>query len=265
MRPSRCQNDSNTSSTAWAKLRTGLCACWPQWWQYSPWSSVEQLAQARGWPSCTAWWRGVGRGNIASPRSPVPVPPARPQLPRRSPMSASSPPGRRLGPELLATITLALPLVLGHISTGLISFVDNVIAGRHGTLTLASVTVGTALLWLPMMVPTGTLIALTASVPQLDGSGRRDQLASLFRQALGLAAGLRVVMFGSRSVSPLALGGFGVAPEIVPGATAFAHAVRWGVPALILFFCMRYLSDGLRWTLPTMVLGFSGLCVLAPL
>jgi len=37
------------------------------------------------------------------------------------------------------------------------------------------------------------------------------------------------------------------------------------VPALILFFCMRYLSEGLHWTLPTMVLGFSGLCVLAPL
>jgi len=65
--------------------------------------------------------------------------------------------------ELRATATLALPLVLGHVSTGLISFVDNVIAGRHGTLTLASVTVGTALLYLPMMVPLGTLIALTGA------------------------------------------------------------------------------------------------------
>lgn len=180
-------------------------------------------------------------------------------------MSASPLPERRLGQELRATATLALPLVLGHVSTGLISFVDNVIAGRHGTLTLASVTVGTALLWLPMMVPIGTLIALTASVSQLDGSGRRDQLASLFRQALWLAAGLGVLMFAFLSLAPLALAAFGIAPEIVPGATAFAHAVRWGVPALILFFCMRYLSEGLHWTLPTMVLGFSGLGVLAPL
>ncbi|RRN55617.1 MATE family efflux transporter [Pseudoxanthomonas sp. SGNA-20] len=180
-------------------------------------------------------------------------------------MSASSPPGRRLGPELLATITLALPLVLGHVSTGLISFVDNVIAGRHGTLTLASVTVGTALLWLPMMVPIGTLIALTASVSQLDGSGRRDAIAPLFRQALWLGAGLGLLMFAFLSLAPLALAAFGIAPEIVPGATAFAHAIRWGVPALILFFCMRYLSEGLHWTLPTMVLGFAGLGVLAPL
>ncbi|WP_425501209.1 MATE family efflux transporter [Pseudoxanthomonas suwonensis] len=183
----------------------------------------------------------------------------------RIPMSSSSQPERRFGQELLATATLALPLVLGHVSTGLIGLVDNVIAGRHGTQTLASVTVGTALLWLPMMVPIGTLTALPASVSQLDGSGRRDAIARLFRQALWLALGLGVLMFAFLSLAPLGLARFGIAPEIVPGAIAFAHAIRWGVPALILFFCMRYLSEGLHWTLPTMVLGFAGLGVLAPL
>ena len=37
------------------------------------------------------------------------------------------------------------------------------------------------------------------------------------------------------------------------------------MPALTLYLCMRYLSDGLHWTLPTMVLGFGGLLVLVPL
>ena len=171
----------------------------------------------------------------------------------------------RFGRELRATATLALPLVLGHVSTGLINFVDNVIAGHHGTRTLASVTVGTALLWLPMMVPIGTLIALTASVSQLDGAGRRHEIAPLFRQALWLGLGLGLLMFAFLSAVPLALGAFGIATDIIPGATAFSHAVRWGVPALTLFFCMRYLSEGLHWTLPTMMLGFGGLAVLAPL
>ncbi|KAF1699583.1 MATE family efflux transporter [Pseudoxanthomonas jiangsuensis] len=180
-------------------------------------------------------------------------------------MSSPATPVPRFGHELRATATLALPLVLGHVSTGLISFVDNVIAGHHGTRTLAAVTVGTALLWLPMMVPIGTLIALTASISQLDGAGRRDAIAPLFRQALWLGLGLGLVMFAFLSAVPYALGAFGIAADIIPGATAFAHAVRWGVPALILFFCMRYLSEGLHWTLPTMLLGFGGLAVLAPL
>ena len=180
-------------------------------------------------------------------------------------MPSPATPVPRFGYELRTTAALALPLVLGHVSTGLIGFVDNVIAGHHGTRTLASVTVGTALLWLPMMVPIGTLIALTASISQLDGAGRRHEIAPLFRQALWLGLGLGLVMFAFLSLVPLALGAFGIAPDIIPGATAFAHGVRWGVPALILFFCMRYLSEGLHWTLPTMLLGFGGLAVLAPL
>lgn len=176
-----------------------------------------------------------------------------------------SPTPPRFGAEVRATFLLALPLVLGHVSTGLIGFVDNVIAGHHHTDTLAAVTIGTALLWLPMLIPIGTLISLTASVSQLHGAGRDGEIGPLFRQALWLALGLGLVMFGFLSVVPPLLPAFGIAPDIVPGATAFLHAVRWGGPALTLFFCMRYLSEGMHWTLPTMLLGFGGLLVLAPL
>lgn len=180
-------------------------------------------------------------------------------------MSSPNPSPRRFGDEVRATAMLALPLVLGHVSTGLIGFVDNLIAGRHGTATLAAVTVGTALLWLPMMVPIGTLIALTASVSQLHGARRHDEIGPLFRQALWLSLGIGALMFVFLSLAPLLLRPFGIAEDIVPGATAFLHAIRWGVPALVLFFCMRYLSEGMHWTLPTMLLGFGGLGLLAPL
>jgi MATE family multidrug resistance protein len=171
----------------------------------------------------------------------------------------------RFGNEVRATGLLALPLVLGHVSTGLIAFVDNVIAGHHGTDTFAAVSIGTALLWLPMLVPIGTLISLTASVSQLHGAGREREIGPLFRQALWLSLGLSIVMFAFLTWVPPLLPAFGIAPDIVPGATAFLHAVRWGVPALTFFFCMRYLNEGMHWTLPTMLLGFGGLLVLAPL
>ena len=171
----------------------------------------------------------------------------------------------RLGADVRATATLALPLVLGHVSTGLIGFVDSVIAGHHGTQTLAAVTIGTALLWLPMMVPIGTLIALTASVSQLSSAGRRAEIGPLFRQALWLSIGLGALMFAFLSLIPMALPPFGIATDIIPGATGFLHGIRWGVPALTLFYCMRYLSEGMHWTLPTMLLGFGGLLLLAPL
>ena len=167
--------------------------------------------------------------------------------------------------EVRTTAVLAAPLVAGHLATGLIGFVDNVIAGRHGTNTLAGVAVGTALFWLPMLVPMGTLMALPPSVSQLDGAGRRAEVGPLFRQALWLSLLLGLLLFACLSLSVHALEPMGIAPEVRPTAAAFLHGIRWGIPALTLYFCMRYLCDGLHWTMPTMVFGFGGLLVLLPL
>jgi multidrug resistance protein, MATE family len=180
-------------------------------------------------------------------------------------MSAPTPKPARFRHEVRTTAKLAAPLVVGHVSTGLIGFVDAVLAGHHGTTTLAAVSVGTALFWLPMMIPMGTLMALPPSVSQLDGAGRRAGIGPLFRQALWLAAMLGLVLFAFLSAATHALEPMGIAAEIRPGAEAFLRGIRWGVPALTLYYCMRYLSDGLHWTLPTMVLGFGGLLLLLPL
>ncbi|MFJ2322444.1 MATE family efflux transporter [Pseudomonas sp. NPDC087817] len=168
-------------------------------------------------------------------------------------------------PEVRATALLALPLVVGHVCAGLIAFVDNLIAGNHGTDTLAAVTLGTALLWLPMLVPIGTLIALTASVARLSGADRLSEIGPIFRQALWLALSMGLLMFVFLSIAPVLLEPAGIAEEMIPGAQAFLHAVRWGSPALTLFFCMRYLCEGMHWMRPTMIFSFGGLLVLAPL
>lgn len=180
-------------------------------------------------------------------------------------MAAAAPPASTFAQHLRRTASLAAPLSAGHLATGLIGFVDSVIAGRHGTTTLAAVSVGTALFWLPMMIPMGTLMALPPSVSQLQGQGRDSAIGPLFRQALWLAAGLGVLMFVLLSLLPLALAPMGIDHDIREGAADFLQGIRWGVPALTLYLCMRYLCDGLHWSLPTMLFGLGGLLVLIPL
>jgi MATE family multidrug resistance protein len=171
----------------------------------------------------------------------------------------------RLASEVRTTAVLALPLVLGHVSTGLIGFVDSVLAGRHGANTLAAVAVGAALWSVAIMVLIGVLLALPPTVSQLDGAGRRREIAPTFRQAVWLALVLAALLFAFLTAAAWMLPAIGIAPEIRPGARDFLHGIRWGVPALALYFCMRYLSEGLHWTLPTMAFGIGGLLVLIPL
>src|SRR5688572_32015603 len=132
----------------------------------------------------------------------------------------------RFTSEVRTTATLAAPLVAGHVSTGMIGFVDSVIAGHHGTATLASVAVGTALFWLPVTVPMGTLMSLPPAVSQLDGAGRRHEIGALFRQGLWLAALLGALLFAFMSAASYALAPMGIAPEIRPGAEDFLDGIR---------------------------------------
>ena len=167
--------------------------------------------------------------------------------------------------EMRTTAVLAAPLVLGHVSSGLIGFVDSALAGHHGTQTLAGVSVGNALYWLPMTVPMGVLMALPPHVSELDGAGRRHEVPVVFRQALWLALGLGIALFAILSTWRYLLGPMGIDAEVIPHAVGFIDGIRWGIPAFTFYLCMRYLSDGLHWTLPTMLLGFGGLLVLVPL
>lgn len=166
--------------------------------------------------------------------------------------------------DAVHTARLAAPLVAGHLSHGLVGVVDTVVAGHHGTTTLAAVSVGAALFWLPMLIPMGTLMALPPMVSQHDGAGRHADIGPLLRQSLWLALLLGGLMFVLLSLLPHLLGPMGIAPDIVPGATAFLHAIRWGIPGFTLYLALRYLSDGLHWSVPTMVVGFGGLLLLAP-
>ena len=101
-----------------------------------------------------------------------------------------------------------------------------------------------------MAVPIGALLAVPASVSQLDGARRRDEIGPLFRQALWLSLALGLLLFALQTALPYVMAPMGIAPEIIPGAQAFLRGIRWGVPALTLYYCMRYLCDGLHWTTP---------------
>ena len=97
--------------------------------------------------------------------------------------------------EIGRTLRLSAPLAAGHLSQGLVGLINAMVAGHHNTTTLAAISVGSALFWLPMLAPMGVLMALPPSVSQMDGAGRHADIGPLFRQSLWLALALGIVLF----------------------------------------------------------------------
>lgn len=180
-------------------------------------------------------------------------------------MSRSETRAQRLRREMRVTSVLAAPVVAGLLSAMGMNVVDAVIAGRHGPLTLASVAMGTAVWSLVVLVLIGVLMAVPPFVAQLNGRQRRGEIGALFRQALWLALALGMVLMLLVRQGGVLLDVMGVAEDVRPGAVAFLQGISWGAPALALFFCFRYLSEGVAWTVPTMVLGLAGLLALLPI
>ncbi|PRH82219.1 MATE family efflux transporter [Arenimonas caeni] len=180
-------------------------------------------------------------------------------------MSRSESRTARLLREMRVSFVLALPLVLSQVSSMGMNIVDTVLAGRHGPVTLAAVGVGSAIWSVVILVSIGVLMAVPPTVSQLNGAGRRAEIGPVFRQALWLALALGVALVFVVRAGALSLGPMGITPEARPEAVAFLRAISWGAPGLALFFCLRNLSEGVAWTVPSMVFGGLGLALLVPL
>lgn len=171
----------------------------------------------------------------------------------------------RLLTEIAATTALALPLVMGQLSSMMMNVIDTVLAGRHSALTQAAVAIGTAVWSVAILILIGVLMAIPPTVAQLDGAGRRSEIGAVFRQALWLALLMGCGLWIFIGNAGWLLEWAGVAEDVRPQALGFLRGVAPGAPALALFFAFRYLSEGVSLTKPTMVIGLGGLLLLFPL
>ena len=142
---------------------------------------------------------------------------------------------------------------------------DALMAGQVGYVDLAGVSLGGSLYWPIMLAISGLIMAVTPSVSQLHGAGQTAKTGEVVRQALWLALfGGTIAFLGlgyARAVLELA----GVDPEGIPVAVEYLSWVRWGLLPVLGYFALRYLCDGLSWTLPAMLIAAGALLLKIPL
>jgi MATE family multidrug resistance protein len=179
----------------------------------------------------------------------------------------SSLPKRRaaFATEARATLILAIPLIIGQLCSMGQGVVETMLAGHVDAHTLGAVAIGANLFVLPVMAVNGVMMAVPAMVAQLDGAGRRGEVAVLFRQslwlcfALGLALALVTWLGGGAVISAI-----GAPAALAEDVGAFLSASALGLPAIALYFTCRGLATGLSRARTTMVFALLGLVLLVP-
>jgi multidrug resistance protein, MATE family len=171
---------------------------------------------------------------------------------------------QRLKQESRVSFKLGLPIALGQLASMAMTIVDTLLAGQHGSITLAAVALGSAIWSLAMLICIGLMMAIPPTVSQLNGAGKRAEIGPIWRQALWLAVIVGLILFVFMRWSPQLLVLMQIEETVRIPAAEFLHAVSWGAPGLALFFASRYLSEGLSWTQPTLVFGVAALILLVP-
>lgn len=167
--------------------------------------------------------------------------------------------------EIGRTLALAGPLVVGQLTNFGMTFVDTVMAGRLGMVDLGAVAVGSSVWAAGFLFVLGMLMAVAAAVSYLDGAGRPRQAGELTRQSLWLALVLAVgIWYLARSADWL-MAALGTDESVAVLADGYLKAISFGAPALTGMLALRFFSEGIGYTRPTMYIGVLGILCNIPL
>lgn len=167
--------------------------------------------------------------------------------------------------EARQLLALAIPVIIAQIAQTAMGFVDTVMAGGYSATDMAAVAIGTSI-WLPaILFGHGLLLALTPTIAQLNGSGRRERIAYQVRQGFWLAGLVSVlIMVVLWNAGHIIHAMHNIDPLLADKAVGYLRALLWGAPGYLFFQVARNQCEGLAKTKPGMVIGFFGLLVNIP-
>jgi MATE family multidrug resistance protein len=156
-------------------------------------------------------------------------------------------------------------MILAQVTQMGMGVADTIMAGQVSAVDLAGVALGGNFYWPFVLLLSGVIMSLTPSVSQLHGGGRESEAGEVARQAMwiAVAGGLVMIVF-LHNVEPL-YRLVGVDPRAIPVSVAYLEALSFGVLPLLGYFSLRYLCEGMSWTVPAMWIAAASLTLKIPL
>ncbi|HEX6928132.1 MAG TPA: MATE family efflux transporter, partial [Gammaproteobacteria bacterium] len=150
---------------------------------------------------------------------------------------------RRFRREAAALAQLTWPMIITNLSYLGMRFTDTVFAGQLSPEDLAGISVGGDL-WMPVtLFIMGILIAVSPTISHEYGAGRTGAIGSTVRQAMWLAVLVSIPGCVLLAHGDVAMRLIGVDPAVIPRAAGYMRAIAWGLPAIALFYVLRFTSE----------------------
>ena len=168
--------------------------------------------------------------------------------------------------EILRTLQLAAPVMVGMVASFGMNFVDNIMSGRlpDKEIALAAIVTGGAIWSAALMFSIGLTMAIQPVVALLDGAGKCAEVGAETRQGLWIALVVAVPFVLLLINGSLVLEGIGVDADIITTAIKYLDALAWGAPAICIMLLLRFFSEGTGHTRPTMYIGLMGIVLNVP-
>jgi len=162
--------------------------------------------------------------------------------------------------ELRSLWKVGGPLIVNFLAVAGMNFADAVMAGRLGPRQLAAVAVGGSIWIICLIICLGLLMSLSPIIARHYGAGRLGQIGRYTRQGVWIALALSLSLFVlvQAFVQPF-LAAVGIDDAFRDLTTGYVKAIYFGLPAIAVFFVLRFTNEGIGVTRPIM---YTSLCSL---
>ena len=168
---------------------------------------------------------------------------------------------QRYRPDLLATLRLSYPIVIGQLGFVLMGVISNVMVGPLGAAALGAVGIANSIFFVVAILGIGTLSVVAPMVANANGAGDWYRCQRLFRSGiligLGMGTGLALVMVVLVKWFEV----FRQTAEITALAKEYLLIIGVSIVPLLVFVAAKQFGDGLSHTRMAMYITLAGLAL----
>ena len=156
--------------------------------------------------------------------------------------------------EIISTLSLAYPVMIGQLGIMMMGVVDSIMVGRLGPVPLAAASLGNSLIFVILIIGLGSSNVVSPLVAILVGGKRYSECGVYFRQSLIVNVALSVVMIGVMFFGMNYLHYLNQPPEVTELAITYMSIVALSAFPLMIFQTYKQFIEGLSVMKPAMII-----------